>query len=215
MSSFTQSEQAYQEIRRRLLILEVRPEDRIKEQEWADKLKLGRLAVREALSRLHGEGLVTRGAKGGFFAAKMTAVDIHDIHEVREIFEVAAIRLAQERMTPKQLQQLEDACDDFAYLVKRGYHVGACESDLRFHHLLVECSGNSKLVRAYDLSHIPLFHVRVGHSREYLNDYAYTEREHREIVAALKEKDFEKAIERLRAHFDRGESAVLSQSDGT
>src|SRR5687767_7032566 len=35
MLAATQVEQAYQEIRRRILILEIRPEERLKEEEWA------------------------------------------------------------------------------------------------------------------------------------------------------------------------------------
>ena len=79
MSDSTQSQLAYEEIRRRILILEIRPEERLKEEEWAGKLDVGRLAVREALTRLHGEGMLTRGEKGGFFVATMTASDVHEI----------------------------------------------------------------------------------------------------------------------------------------
>lgn len=210
MAESIQSERAYAELRRRILILEIRPDERLKEEEWAEKLGLGRLAVREALTRLHGEAFVTRGAKGGFFAPTMTPPDIREIREVREILEVASLRLAESRITAVQLRELESTCDDFAYMVKKGYHTGACEADRRFHHLLVASSGNSKLLRAYEHCHIPLFHIRLGQSREYMNDYADTEREHREIVEALKLKKIDRAIELLRAHFARGEKAVLA-----
>jgi DNA-binding GntR family transcriptional regulator len=214
MAESIQSEQAYAELRRRILILEIRPEERLKEEEWADKLDVGRLAVREALTRLHGEALVTRGAKGGFFAAAMTAPDIREIREIREVLEVAAVRLAEKRINAAQLRELEATCDDFAYMVQKGYQTGACEADRRFHHLLVASSGNSKLLRAYEHCHIPLFHIRLGQSREYMNDYAETEREHRAIVTELKAKNIEKAVELLRAHFARGEKAVLSHVNG-
>jgi DNA-binding GntR family transcriptional regulator len=209
-SGATQTVQAHAEIRRRILILEVRPEERLKEEEWAKKLKLGRLAVREALTQLHGEGLVTRGAKGGFFVAGMSERDVHEIREVREILEVAAINLARDRLTAAQLKELETACDDFAYMAKKGYHTGACEADRHFHALLVAASGNRKLQRAYEACHIPLFHVRLGQSRDYIDDYAETETEHRGIVEALRAREIEKAIKRLRAHFERGEREVLS-----
>jgi DNA-binding GntR family transcriptional regulator len=212
MSDSTQSQLAYEEIRRRILILEIRPEERLKEEEWAGKLNIGRLAVREALTRLHGEGMLTRGQKGGFFVATMTEADVHEIRETREILEVAAVQLARDRITPQQIQELESACDDFAYMVKKGYHVAACEADRRFHSLIIAASGNSKLQRAYDLAHIPLFHVRLGQSREYMNDYPETEREHRAIAAAIKAGETDKAIALLRAHFARGEKSVLSLS---
>ncbi len=95
-------------------------------------------------------------------------------------------------------------------MVKKGYHTGACEADRRFHSLIVAAAGNSKLRRAYEHCHIPLFHVRLGQSREYMNDYEDTEREHRAIVAALRAKAFEKAANLLRAHISRGETEVLN-----
>ena len=210
MSSGTQTDQAYEELRRRILILEIRPDERLKEEEWAGKLKVGRLAVREALTRLHGAALVSRGPKGGFFAATMNERDVHEIREVREILEVAALRLAARRLGLEQIAELETTCDDFAYMVKKGYHTGACEADRRLHALFVAASDNTRLLRAYEHAHIPLFQIRVGQSREYMEDYETTDREHRAIVAALKEGAVEKAVELLRAHFARGEIEALS-----
>jgi DNA-binding GntR family transcriptional regulator len=208
----SQSDQAYDEIRRRILILEIRPEQRLKEEEWASKLNVGRLAVREALTRLYGESFVTRGEKGGFFAAAMTPEDVHEIRGLREILEVGALRLAAGKITRFQIHELEVACDDFAYMVKKGYGTGACEADRSFHRLLIAASGNKKLVHAYDHCHIPLFHIIMGQSREYMDDFADTEREHREIVAAIKGGDFENAVDLLRRHFSRGEETALGKS---
>jgi DNA-binding GntR family transcriptional regulator len=210
MAARTQSDSAYAELRRRILILQVRPEERLKEEEWARTLNLGRLAVREALTRLHGEGLVVRGAKGGFFAAAMSTKDVSEIREVREIFETAAIQLASRRVTASAIAEIEAACDDFGYMVRKGYHAAACEADRRFHDLIVAASGNNRLLRAYEHCHIPLFHIRVGQSQDYMEDYELTEREHRGIVDAMKAGDFEKAVTLLRAHFARGESEVLA-----
>jgi len=214
MSGTLQTDQAYDELRRRILILEIRPEERLKEEDWARKLKVGRLAVREALTRLHGEALVSRGAKGGFFAATMTERDVHEIRQVREVLEVAALRIAGRSLTAEQIRELESTCDDFGYMVQKGYHTGACEADRRFHRLLVAASGNGRLLRAYEHAHIPLFQVRLGQSREYMEDYELTEREHRAIVVALKAGEVDKAVELLRAHFLRGEDEVLAIAVG-
>ncbi|MCC7185679.1 MAG: GntR family transcriptional regulator [Acidobacteria bacterium] len=210
MAKSHQSDQAYDELRRRILILEIRPEERLKEEEWAERLGVGRVAIREALTRLHGEGLLARGAKGGFFVAAMKPSDIREIREIREVLEMAALRLAESRITADQIRELEVTCDDFANMVQKGYHTGACEADRRFHHLIVASAGNSKLLRAYEHCHIPLFHVRLGQSREYMNDYEDTEREHRAIVVALREGKIARAVALLQAHISRGEKAVLN-----
>jgi DNA-binding GntR family transcriptional regulator len=215
MGSSTQSQHAYEEIRRRILTLEIRPEERLKEQEWSKKLNLGRLAIREALTRLHGEAMLVRGEKGGFFVARMTAEDVREIHELREILEVAAIALAKSHITRAQIEELEGACDDFAYMVKKGYSTAACEADRRFHTLLIAASGNKKLQHVYDLSHIPLFHIRLSQSREYMDDYADTEREHREITKALRVGNTNKAATLLRAHFARGAQAMVTQMNAS
>lgn len=214
MASRTSSDDAYAELRRRILVLQIRPEERLKEEEWARNLNLGRLAIREALTRLHGEGLVSRGAKGGFFAAAMSTKDVLEIREVREILEAAALHLAAKKVTPEQLKELEAACDDFAYMVKKGYNSTACEADRRFHELLIAASGNSRLIRAYEHAHIPLFQLRVGQTLDYIDDYQQTDDEHRAILAALKEGDAERAVTVLRAHLARGEHAVLGSDVG-
>jgi DNA-binding GntR family transcriptional regulator len=211
MSKTTQAEEAFREMRRQILILEARPDERLKEELWAERLRVSRPAVREALTRLHGEGLVVKGKKGGYFVAPMTAADVREIREAREIIEVAAVKLAAQRASEAELDAIEETCDDFAGMVCKGYHSAACEADRRFHELLVRASGNSKLIRAYHCCHIPLFHVRLGQSREYMDDYADTEKEHRAIVGCLRKRDGEAAVKTLQAHIGRGETAVLGR----
>jgi DNA-binding GntR family transcriptional regulator len=75
----------------------------------------------------------------------------------------------------------------------------------------MECSGNNKLVQTYINSHIPLFHQRLTKSNSSENDYELTDKEHRAIVKALKEKKIEEAERVMKLHFARG--AVLIDAD--
>lgn len=61
----SQANLAYSEIRRQILIMQLSPSARIKEDSWATRLNVSRMAVREALTRLLGEDLVYLGDKGG------------------------------------------------------------------------------------------------------------------------------------------------------
>ena len=92
---------------------------------------------------------------------------------------------------------------------KKGYIAGACEADLKFHEKLVNLSGNQRLLKAYHFSHIPLFHLRLGKTRLYMDDYKLTDKEHRQIVDALKKKNIVMAEKVLLSHFARGEAGVL------
>jgi DNA-binding GntR family transcriptional regulator len=209
MAERTQAEAAYNGLSHRILILEIPPGERIVEEFWADKLKVNRSAIREALTRLLGEGLVRQGERGGFFVAEMSGDELREIREVREILETAAFELACERATPRQLAELAETVDDLASFVRKGYFTAAHEADLRFHHLLIAASGNPRLAQLYERSRIPLFHRKVTRSRSQPEEFALTEKEHRAILAALKRRDKAGGVEQLIHHFKRGASEAL------
>ena len=206
----TQADQAYNALSHRILILEIPPDERIVEEFWAEKLGVNRSAIREALTRLLGEGLVRRGARGGFFVSEMSEAEIHEIREVREILETAAFVLACERATPKQLKEIAETIDDFSHFVKKRYSTAAHEADLRFHHLLMAASGNARLAQLYERSRIPLFQRKAARARLHPEDFELTEKEHRGILEALRRKDKKRGVEQLRAHFNRGEQDALA-----
>ena len=73
---------AYTEIRRKILSAQISPKTRLKEDYWATKLNVSRMAIRETLTRLLGEQLVTLGPKGGYFVSSMSAEDVVQIREL-------------------------------------------------------------------------------------------------------------------------------------
>ena len=162
MKSASLANKVYSELRRKILTNQLEPGTRLKEDAWAKKSAVSRMAVREALTRLLGEKLVTVGEKGGFFVKPMTPSDVHQIRELREILELGALRLGYKKISKEQLAKLEKICDDFTAMAKQGYFSGACEADIKFHETIMECSGNQKLIEAYHSSHIPLFHLKLG-----------------------------------------------------
>jgi DNA-binding GntR family transcriptional regulator len=143
----------------------------------------------------------------------MTEDDVHQIRELREVFETAAFVLACDRASENDFKAIEETCDDFGTLFRKGYYSGACECDLRFHHFLVEASGNPHLLAAYQRSNIPLFHMKLGRMMSHADDYEETEREHRQIVAALRAREKKGGVELLRMHFRRGEQVALGRGD--
>jgi DNA-binding GntR family transcriptional regulator len=86
------SEQAYAELKQRLLAGEFRLGARLKETKLAALLDVSRTPVREALLRLHAEGLVTRQSDGGYIPVVPDVVLIRALYEVRAGLELQAIR---------------------------------------------------------------------------------------------------------------------------
>jgi DNA-binding GntR family transcriptional regulator len=199
---------AYTELRKKILSAQIPPETRLKEDYWSKKLGVSRMAVRETLTRLLGEQLVSLGPKGGYFVNSLNQQDMAQIRELREILEIGALRLAHEKITKDQIARLEKICKDFTSMVEQGYFAGACEADLKFHETLMEFSGNEKLIHLYINSHIPLFHRHLTKTNNSEDDYEQTDKEHRSIVKALKDKDLALAEKVMRLHFARGAKMI-------
>ncbi len=201
----------YMDIRAKILANQLVSGTRLKEDNWAKKMEVSRVAVREALNRLLGENLLVKGEKGGCFVKTLDLAEIKEIRELREVLEVGALRLAVQRVDNKQVAELEKICDDFSNMVQNGYFSGACEADIKFHETLMKLSGNHKLSSLYQRSNIPLFHLKLGKQMTHMNDYDLTNTEHRQIVDAIKARDTERAEKVLVAHLLRGELESIDE----
>lgn len=199
----------YTQLRRKILSNQIPVNTRLKEDEWAKKIEVSRMAVREALTRLLGEGLVVLGEKSGYYVKPMTPEDVRELRELREVLELGAVRLAINKISKTQLDLLDKICDDFTNMVNNQYYNGALEADMKFHETLVELSGNKNLLSTYLSSHIPLFHQKLGATKISYDDHEQTDLEHRELVKALRVNDIATAEDVLIKHFSRGEGMVL------
>ncbi|MCA0232646.1 GntR family transcriptional regulator [Runella limosa] len=199
----------YNELRKKILSNQLVSGTRLKEDIWAKRLDVNRMAVREALTRLLGEQLIETGEKGGYFVKSMSVEDVRQIRELREILELGAIRLAIQKIDEEGIRKLEEICNDFSSMVERGYFGGACEADVKFHETLIDFAQNDKLKDIYEISNIPLFHQKLGKSQTHMDDYELTDQEHRQLLKALKEKDVKLAEETLSKHLLRGEVEAL------
>ena len=198
----------YWEIRKKILANQLTGGTRLAENTWANKLEVSRVAVREALIRLSGEGLVVFGERGGCFVRSITSDDVKEIKDLREVLELGALKLLFKRRDRLIIKELEQICDDFSAMVERGYHSGACEADVKFHETLIKGAGNSRLTNIYINSNIPLFHFKLSSSCQ-VDDYGETNAEHRQLVDCLKNNDWEGASQTLLQHLTRGEKLML------
>lgn len=205
MKDVSKATTAYNEIRKRILSNQVVAGARLREDEWAKKLDVNRAAVREALTRLLGEQLVVPGEKGGYFVKSFTEENVTEIRELRKVLELGALEIAIVKISKEDLDELSKICDEFTAMVERGYYGGALEADMKFHETLIAASGNQKIAGIYHSSNIPLFHQKLGKIKSHLDDYLLTDQEHREILAAIRNADLEKAREALSRHLMRGE----------
>ncbi|MCP4358313.1 MAG: GntR family transcriptional regulator [Chloroflexi bacterium] len=100
--------QAYENIKRKIVFLELEPGSVIDEAGLQAELELGRTPIREALQRLEWEQLVTIVPRRGMFVTDISVNDLHQIFELRLTMEALATQLAAQRGTPAHWQQMDD-----------------------------------------------------------------------------------------------------------
>ena len=100
------ADKAYHEIRGLIVSLELAPGALIDERELIGRLEIGRTPVREALRRLAHERLVEVYPRRGMFVTGVDVRELARLSEVRELLEPEAARLAAERATDADRDQL-------------------------------------------------------------------------------------------------------------
>ena len=88
----------------------------LRQEELAERLGVSRMPVREAIKRLHAEGLVEVLPSRRVRVAALSRDEIEDIYDMRAALEPLAVRLAVPRLTRAQLRDaahaLEAAADE-------------------------------------------------------------------------------------------------------
>jgi DNA-binding GntR family transcriptional regulator len=110
------ADQAYADLKRRLLEGEFPLGRRLGEERLAALLSVSRTPVREALARLHAEGLVERNAEGGYSPARPQLEGIAELYEVRRGLELQALRRPSGRNERHDLDVLRSLRDDWVAL---------------------------------------------------------------------------------------------------
>lgn len=90
------TEATYQRIRRDLLSCSIVPGDRLTAAALCERLEVGPGAVREALARLHSEGLVIGEPQRGYRAAPLSRHELTELSEARVAIEGICLRNSME-----------------------------------------------------------------------------------------------------------------------
>ena len=195
MAKQNQAQAAYEKIREKLISRVLEPGQRLIERVWAENFNVNRADVRQAFSRLLGEGLLKAGPKGGFFVREFTPAEMSELNEIRVVLESAAAKLAINRATKGDIAQLAKICEHMRLMVENEYKMGVSEADLKFHETLIKSAHNSKLEFIYKTANLPLsMHMPPTITKEQLISEVAG---HVAIVEALKKKNLPEMLNLL------------------
>ncbi len=204
------ADQAYAQVRRRILDNVWPPGQRMLEQAVALALGMSRTPVREALVRLHAEGLIELVPRHGMRVLPVSPDDMREIYEVLMALEgLAAETLASARPDAATLQPLQEATDNMDRALAMDDLDAWARADEQFHLQLLTLAGNKHLL-ATVMNHWDRAHRARLFSLRLRPKPVDSTSEHRQLLAHLLAGDAEGALQTNRAHRERASRELLA-----
>lgn len=119
-----------------------KPGQRLVERELAEMMNVSRTPVREALSRLEQEKLVTTTSSNRVIVIEPSLNDVREIFECRIVLEALVARLAAQNATTQQIEFLEKNVEEAC--VSKGTEM-LVQYNSNFHSMIAQASHNQRL----------------------------------------------------------------------
>jgi DNA-binding GntR family transcriptional regulator len=195
------ADRAYVAIRGLIVSLELPPGAVIDERELMRQIGLGRTPVREALRKLAQEQLVEVFPRRGMFVTGVDVRDLARISEVRTALEPEAARLAAERATDEERQELAALSDEIA----RGDDLMGL--DERIHRAIYAAAHNdlmAKTLGEYYVLALRIWMIALDRAE----DLEEAVEAHRDLITAVAVGDGDRAADLMRDHVENFERAM-------
>jgi flavin reductase (DIM6/NTAB) family NADH-FMN oxidoreductase RutF/DNA-binding GntR family transcriptional regulator len=207
-----QDAEVYRQMRQLILSRGLGPDEPLEVQSIAARLSTSPSSAYYALTRLVGEGLVTRDPARGHVVTPLDAAASDDAHDAKLAIELGAAGLVVGRLTREQLAGLRELAQAAATHVADGRftdvdaYIGANHA---FHRALIEATGIRALVEAYE--HLSLPDLMARALAQDMVAGAHLVDDHVALVGALERADLPAVEGVIRSH---NEQAKATQRAG-
>jgi DNA-binding GntR family transcriptional regulator len=200
---------AYTDLEGAILTGELKPRQRLVEQELAERLGMSRTPIREALRRLEERGLVRILPHRGAIVADISPVDVENIYAVRCHLESLAAQLAAERITPGVIEQVIDLEAAQSGLSASRDVRALMHANDSFHDTIYGATENPCLVEVIQQLRRQVHPVRFN-AWSKPDRIARSLAEHREMVDVLRRRDGARLAELTQQHLRVAKEAYLT-----
>ena len=189
----------------------LQPNERLVESDLARSMGVSRTIIRSALVRLEHEGLVEHERHRGARVRLVSQDEAVEILDARAVLEGLAARLAAERATPDDVEDLKTILAEMQRLREADDLLAVSDENAKLHRKLLAISGHqtaARLIAALN-SQMVRFQYRTillpGRSER---SFA----EHAEIIAAVAAGDGDRAEAAMRTHLSSVANALRRQA---
>lgn len=209
----TIADQLLETLKTRIIKGEIRAGSKFTEHDLANAFKVSRGPLREALRRLEGLHLVEHVSHVGVRVVNLSARELLEVYEIRESLEGMAAGLAAAKMTEEEILELKALLNQHERDIERsdGSDYFQREGDFDFHYRIIQGSKNRRLIKLLcdELYHL----IRMYRYRSSTSSSRPVKAlaEHRNIVAAIEDRDGEFAEILMRRHIRGARKSIEEQ----
>ena len=198
----------YEDIKSKILLFDLKPGDKINENNIASRLKISRTPVREAFLMLENEDLIRCDDSLGFIIKKLSYKDAEEYFSFREALEIYAAPMILKNIAPSEIKGLENNIkkakayakgNDFRNTVK-------CEGD--FHDILYN-STKSKIFFKTISGLVYKFQWLRAISLKAPGGVNDSLKGHEEMFKAITSKDLKRFKQSIRSHIAEAKRRAL------
>jgi DNA-binding GntR family transcriptional regulator len=212
----TQTDWAVQVLRDAILKGEIKPGEKLRQENLAQQLGISPTPIREAFRRLEVEGLLVHSAHKGVRVVEFTVKDAEEVCLIRSALEGLAARLAVTNIEAEDLEnlveKLEKLQDEMDECLQNGLHERLAKLHDEFHMSIYTFAHSQRLLQliTFFRSNYPqdTLWVIPGRAEESMD-------EHRMILEAVRKGDGELTEKLVRQHLECAMVALLDHLDNS
>ena len=204
----TATEHAFATLKRWIIAGILPPGSTIDQAELSQRLGMSRIPVRTALERLASERLISLTPRRSAVVTRLSPEEMADLYFVRYHLEGLATELAAERLTEKDLADLDRTLEQTEEEAARGDLESFLASNRAFHMCIYRAAGNAVLMRMIE----SLWDLSERYRRAYLQLPVRAREsadEHRRIFELLRERRAAEAAAFMREHNEKTVRVLL------
>ncbi len=201
------SYQVYEALKNMILGGEIKPGEKLRQDELAGRLGVSRTPLLSAFSKLEKELLVEMVPRRGAFVRRFHAEELVHVYDIRIRLEPLGAREAATHGTEQQVSELVDMCERFRALVNSDpENEGIKRQDYAFHMKIMEMSGNNLLFTIISSFNI----IAVANVYGFFKDPRVSAAEHQRIVDSIAAQDAERAADEMYIHVNNSRIHLIS-----
>jgi DNA-binding GntR family transcriptional regulator len=204
--SVTKTEAAFRALRRAIEDGRYHPGEHLRVQRLVEDLQMSPTPIREALRMLQSEGLVVHHAHRGTAVAEYSPEDAAEVYALRLVLEPMAARLAAERVTDEQLDELRRLHTELGGAIADSHHSSAAELNVLWHRAVYNASASRYLQEFISR----LWQALPGRAIWLTSRASMSLEQHERVTVALERRDPDAAFACMREHISLGATSTIA-----